>query len=80
MPCRSCGSENLHKFVGEIAIHSPRKDIDKPHVYVRTEIVVCLNCGAAQFAIQEAELRLLQKSNAAGAGLVQLDWNRGDGG
>jgi len=58
----------VHKFGGEIAIHLPRKNLDKPHVYVRTEIVVCLHCGAAQFAIQEAELRLFQKSNAAGAG------------
>lgn len=39
------------------------------HVAQRsTEIVVCLNCSAAQFAIQEADLRLLQKSNAAREG------------
>jgi len=69
MPDQSCGSENLHKFGGEIAIHfSGRKNLNKPHVYVSSEIVVCLTCGAAQFAIQEAELRLLQRGNAAGAG------------
>ena len=67
MPYESCGLENLHKFGGEIAIE-PRKNLDKPHIHVRTEIVVCLNCSAAQFAIQEAALRLLQKSSAAGAG------------
>lgn len=67
MPYKSCGLENLHKFGGEIAIQ-PRKNLDKQHIYARTEIVVCLNCSAAQFAIQEAELRLLQKSSAARAG------------
>ena len=66
MPCKSCGSENL-KFGGEIAIQ-PRKNPDKRHIYVRTEISVCLDCSAAQFAIQEAELRLLQESKAARAG------------
>ena len=69
MPCKSCGAENLYKFGGEMVIHFPGlQNLDKPHVYVSAEIVVCLTCGAAQFAIQEAELRLLQEGTAAGAG------------
>ena len=68
MSCKSCGSDNLYQFGAKIAIHFPgREGLDKPHVHVSTDIGVCLNCGAAQFVIQEAELRLLQKSNAAGA-------------
>ena len=69
MSCKSCGSDNLCKFGGKIAIHFlGREGLDKPHVHVDTEIAVCFDCGAAQFAIQEAELRLLQEGNAAGAG------------
>jgi predicted nucleic-acid-binding Zn-ribbon protein len=68
MHCKSCGSENLGKFTGEIAIHSSGlKNINKPHVFVFPELVVCLNCGFAEFAVQETELRLLTKGRAAGA-------------
>lgn len=60
MPCRSCSSENLHKFTAEIALHfHGLKNLDKPHVYVSPELAVCLDCGVAQFAIQDAELRVL---------------------
>jgi hypothetical protein len=59
MPCPSCSSENRRKFGGEIAIHFPGlKNLDRSHVYVCAEVAVCLDCGAAQFDIQEAELRL----------------------
>jgi hypothetical protein len=35
MPCKSCGSDNLGKFTGEIAIHfSGLKNINEPHVPV----------------------------------------------
>lgn len=60
----SCGSENLHKFGGEIAIRSPGlKNLDRPHVYVPAELAVCLDCGAAQFAVPEGELRLLARGH-----------------
>ena len=63
MPCQSCSSENRRRFGGEIAIHFPGlKNLDNPHVYLCAELAVCLDCGAAQFAIQEAELRLLCES------------------
>ena len=68
MPCISCGSEDLGKFAGEIAIHfSGLKNINKPHVFVFPELVVCLNCGFAEFAVPETELRPLTKGRAAGA-------------
>ena len=69
MPCKSCGSANQSKFIGEIGIHFPGlKNIDKPSVWVFPEIVVCLDCGAAEFAVREAELRQLAKGIAATAG------------
>ena len=58
----------MSKFGGEIAIHFPGfKNIDKPHVYVSAELVVCLDCGIAQFAIPTDELGLLESGNAAEA-------------
>ena len=69
MPCKSCGSDNLGKFWGEIAIHFPGlKNLDKPIVWVFPEVGVCLDCGTAQFAIPQSQLRLLQKGDAAAAG------------
>jgi hypothetical protein len=69
MPCKSCGSGNQSKFRGEIAVHFPGpENIDKPVVWVFPELVVCLKCGTAQFAVPEAELRLLAKGDAAAAG------------
>ena len=68
MPCKLCGSENLGKFTGEIAIHfRGLKNINEPHVWVFPELVVCLNCGFAEFAVPESELHLLTKGGGAGA-------------
>ena len=69
MPCKSCGSGNQSKFCGEIAVHFPGlKNIDKPIVWVFPEVVVCLDCGTAEFAVPEAELRQLVKGDAAATG------------
>jgi predicted nucleic-acid-binding Zn-ribbon protein len=69
MPCKSCGSKNLGKFTGEIAIHfSGLENINEPHVFVFPELLVCLNCGFAEFAVTETELRRLVKTRVAGAG------------
>ena len=69
MPCKSCGSVNQSKFIGEICIHFPElKKVDKPVVWVFPELVVCLDCGTAQFAVPEGELRQLAKGDADAAG------------
>jgi hypothetical protein len=52
-----------------MAIHFPGlKNSDKPVVWVFPELVVCLDCGTAEFAVPEAELRQLAKGDATGAG------------
>jgi len=68
--CTLCGTERQGKFPTEIAIHS--RDINSSLVFVFPEIFVCLNCGkpeiSEEYTIPEDELRLLTKSDAAGAG------------
>jgi hypothetical protein len=69
MPCKSCGSVNQSKFTAEMGIHFPGlKNIDEPVAWVFPELVVCLDCGTAEFAVPEAELRQLAKRDAAAAG------------
>ena len=52
-----------------MGIHFPGlKNINKPLVWVFPELVVCLDCGTAEFAVPEAELRLLTKGDAAASG------------
>ena len=62
MPCKSCGSVKQKKFSAEMCVHFPElKNIDKPVVWVFPELVVCLNCGTAEFAVPKEELRALKQ-------------------
>ena len=62
MRCKSCGSLNQNKFSGEMGIHFfGLNNIDKPVVWVFPELIVCLDCGFAEFAVPEAELRRLTR-------------------
>jgi hypothetical protein len=44
------------------------KNIDKPVVWVFSELVVCLDCGNSELALPEAKLRQLARADAAAAG------------
>ena len=69
MPCNSCGSVNQRKFTAEMATHfHGLKNVDKPIVWIFPEVMVCLDCGTAEFAVPEAELGQLAKGDAAAAG------------
>ena len=69
MACKSCGSVNQKKFSAEISIHFPGlQNIGEPVVWVFPKVVVCLDCGTAEFAVPHTELRQLAKGNAAAAG------------
>ncbi|MGA8983931.1 MAG: hypothetical protein WA690_21805 [Candidatus Acidiferrales bacterium] len=69
MPCNSCESVNQKKFTAEMGIHFiGLENIDKPTVWVFPEVIVCFDCGNAELAVPEAELRQLEKGDAAAAG------------
>jgi hypothetical protein len=60
MTCKSCSSENQRKFSSEIIVHfAGLKNLDTPPVFVFPKLLVCLDCGFTEFAIPEAEVRLL---------------------
>jgi hypothetical protein len=66
--CKLCGSENQRSFNGEVGIHHPgREGLDKPLVFVFSVLVVCLNCGFAEFNVPEPQLQQLGKHAPATA-------------
>ena len=66
--CKSCGSDDQSKFTAEMAIHFPGlKGIRKPHVRIFPEVLICLNCGNAEFTIPETELCLLTADDTTAA-------------
>jgi hypothetical protein len=68
MSCRSCQSENDFNFDGEIALHSPGLEgLNKPIVWVFPKLLVCLDCGFAEFEIPERELQDLVEGEAKAA-------------
>lgn len=68
MPCKSCGSVDQRNFSAKMAIHFLElKNIDKPSVWVFPAVVVCLNCGTAEFAVPVEDLRQLKEGDAAAA-------------
>jgi|SRR5580704_8586765 hypothetical protein len=66
MTCKSCSSENQRKFSSEIIVHfNGLKNLDTPPVFVFPKLLVCLDCGFAEFAIPEAEVcRLGERASA----------------
>jgi hypothetical protein len=62
--CQSCQSEHQSNFNGEIAIHFPGlKGLEKPVVFVFPKLLLCLDCGFAEFTLAETELRALREEN-----------------
>ena len=52
-----------------MGIRSPGlKGLDKPVVWVFPELIICLDCGTAEFVVPEAELGELARGDAAAAG------------
>ena len=60
MKCASCGSQGQGEYPAEICIHFPGlANIDKPHVLVFPQLLICPRCGDAKFTLPEDKLRLL---------------------
>jgi len=57
MPCKACFSECQGKFRTEMNFHFPGKEgWEKPSVWAFPDVLVCLNCGFAEFEVPANEL------------------------
>lgn len=60
MCCQSCHSGEVREYTAEINIHFPGVNgLSVPTVWVFPKVLVCLDCGAAQFTIPDAERKTL---------------------
>jgi hypothetical protein len=58
--CTSCSSRNRRKLNAEIGFHFPGfQGLDKPLVLAFPEVLICLNCGFAVFALADDPLKEL---------------------
>jgi hypothetical protein len=64
MSCTLCTSENQSRVPTEIAVHLPGPCT--PHIFLFPEVLVCMDCGFAEFSISETELQRLRQSDLAG--------------
>jgi|HubBroStandDraft_6_1064221.scaffolds.fasta_scaffold54550_3 hypothetical protein len=75
MNCKSCGSVNQITFAAEMCIHLlGLENIDKPAVWLFPELLVCLDCGAAEFAVPETELLQLANVDLPQVNNLQLSF------
>jgi hypothetical protein len=60
-----------------MAIHFPGlKNIDKPVVWVFPEVLICLDCGTAEFTMSEPELRKPARGDPLRQGDVERNLQR----
>jgi predicted nucleic-acid-binding Zn-ribbon protein len=56
--CKTCGSTSLNKLQAELALHfNELKNIDKPVLWTFPDVVVCADCGEAEFHCPPHELQ-----------------------
>ena len=66
MSCKQCFSDNQRSFNGETAVHfSGLNGLDKPIVWIFPQLIICLDCGLAQFTVPERELSVLAERTPA---------------
>ena len=66
MACRYCGSGNVSDFNADICLHFPGfTGLSKPALFVFPRVVVCLQCGFAEFTVPESQRQLLAEGAPA---------------
>lgn len=68
MACKECASDYQRKFSVEMNFHFPGYEgLTKPTIWLFPEVVVCLNCGFAEFSVPQDGLQRLTQTDGASA-------------
>ena len=66
MACRQCASDNQQEFGVEMNVHFPGwNGLSRPTLMIFPQVLVCLNCGFAEFSVPKTELGRLVMSKGA---------------
>ena len=66
MVCKRCSSDRQSEFTSEMNLHFPGYEgLTKPTVWLFQKVVICLNCGFAEFTVSQTDLPQLKDSEAA---------------
>lgn len=61
MACKSCGAPNQNALSAEMEIHVPGlENLDRPAVWLFPRILVCMDCGFAEFLVPEDKFQCLE--------------------
>ncbi len=73
MACKSCRSDNQTQFPTEMNVHFPGKENwEKPSVWLFPSVLICLDCGFAEFSIDGDGLPKLQDVSPSGPHLAAV--------
>jgi len=75
MACFSCRSKNVKAFTSEINIHFPGKANLANSLLAYPKLLVCLDCGLADFLLSEGELRNLRETDSSVSCEIPADVN-----
>lgn len=65
MACKTCQSANQKVFPAEVNIHFPgMSGLDIPTVWVFPRLLVCMDCGIAEFHVDKSDLQALSDPGA----------------
>jgi len=66
MICKRCSSDHQSEFTSEMNLHFPGYEgLTKPTVWLFPKVVVCLDCGFAEFTVSLTDLPQLEIGDAA---------------
>lgn len=71
--CKQCQSESQRTFSSEVAMHfRGLEGLNKPIVWVFPDVLICLDCGHAEFTVPEKELEVLRTGSPVDGAAVWL--------
>ena len=74
MRSRNCGASPAGQpFNGELALHFPGLDgLTKPIVWVFPKVLVCLDCGFAEFVVPDEQTKTLREPDSSDGTQVRV--------